>query len=215
MQQLEREKNGMVTHIRDLEKLLHDNGVEVRPFKEPKTAKEPHEIDSTSTEAQVSETNGDEDDTSAKSARSSLSGEWAKIGSLWVKNYTERAHYVPSFPRSQLEARPDDNRPRPNGPLSSVRGTSLSILGTTIDTTAFESPDTDEPPEGVEIVPLYNKSVQAYLQSTMRVNPPVQIPLPSREDAFNYCEWYFMTVARFLPILHKPSFMTLVSNNAI
>lgn len=211
MQQLEREKNGMVTHIRDLEKLLRDNGVEVRPFREPKTAKESNQDEEDEAEDQPKSEHASSGDGSSSSRRSSLNADWTQVGSLWVKNYSGSINPAPSYPLSQVEARPDDNRPRPNAALSSMRGTSLSMLGTTIDTTSFNTPDTDEPPEGANVIPLYNKSVQAYRQSSMRVNPIVQVNLPSREDAFTYAEWYFMTVSCFLPILHKPSFMKLVS----
>ncbi|CEJ94302.1 hypothetical protein VHEMI09842 [[Torrubiella] hemipterigena] len=191
MQELEREKNGMVSHIRDLERLLRENGIEVKPFKEVSTEDSYDPLPS------------------GGSSRSSLS-DFVQVGSLWVKNYPEKANYTPSFPRSQLEV--DDTRPQPNAPLSTVRGTKLSILGTTIDTTSFEAPDVDEPPDGTPIdTPIYNKSVQAFLQSSMRVQPPMQVPMPSREDAFNYATWYFSTVAAFLPLLHQPSFMSLLT----
>lgn len=70
----------------------------------------------------------------------------------------------------------------------------------------------DEPPPDAEVsAPLYNKSVHALLQSIMNVNPPEAEEMPSRDDAFMYSDWYFMTLANFLPILHKPTFTTLVS----
>ncbi|KAG8412610.1 hypothetical protein J3459_015827 [Metarhizium acridum] len=88
----------------------------------------------------------------------------------------------------------------------------LTLLGTTIETTSFDAPDVDEPPTAADpSVPLYNKSVQAFLRSAMRVNPAVQVELPTRENAFIYAEWYFITVASFMPLLHKPTFMKLVS----
>jgi hypothetical protein len=98
--------------------------------------------------------------------------------------------------------------------LSSIKGTKLSILGTVIDIASFESPDTDEPPPETPIgSPLYNKSVMAFLQSILRVNPPPEhIELPPKPDAFTYAEWYFLAVSPFLPVLHKPSFFRLVSH---
>jgi hypothetical protein len=94
-----------------------------------------------------------------------------------------------------------------------MQGTKLSILGTTIDITSFDAPDMDEPQlDGKVAQPLYNKSLQALLQSTMNINPQLNVELPSRHDAFTYAEWYFLMVFPFLPVLHKPTFMNVVSS---
>ncbi|OAA69144.1 C6 transcription factor FacB [Cordyceps fumosorosea ARSEF 2679] len=195
MQELERDKNGMVSHIRQLEKLLLENGVQVRPWQEEKSSPD-----------------ADADADSAEPP--SPASEWAQIGSLWVKNYTKRPSYAPRFPRSKLESRSDSKGTvagRTVAPLNSMRGTKLTFLGTTIDTSSFPIPDVDEPEDPNDTTPLYNKSSHAFLQTTAGVNPPVQVDLPSRQEAFTYAEWYFMTMGAFLPVLHQPSFMALLA----
>lgn len=197
LQELEREKSGMLAHIGDLEKLLRDSGVEVKSWQGASWARyHPDDVGN-----------------AASSAASSDS--WSQVGSLWVKNHSPKPPFAPSFPRSKWETRSDQNHigvGPDNAPLSSIRGTKLTLLGTTIDTTSFDLPDMDEPGDDAQpSAPLYNKSIQAFLQSCMGRNPPLHVDLPSREDAFTYVEWYFMSVGIFLPVLHKPSFVRLVS----
>jgi hypothetical protein len=220
LQQLEREKTAMLDQIRDLEKLLHSNGIEVRPFEwSPYESSYPPGLSFDNMGNPVQ-------DPSAKD-------QWAQIGSLWVKNYGSKPHYVPTgystdhstgasqYSRlSLLETRPTEGYIgvlTDNSPLSSIKGTKLSILGTTIDITSFDAPDMDEALPGKEPgSPLYNKSLMAYLQSTLGVNPKLKdVDLPSRHDAFTYSEWYFLLIYPFMPVLHKPSFLKLVSGGPI
>lgn len=99
-----------------------------------------------------------------------------------------------------------------NSRLSSIKGTALSILGMEIDIADFESPDMDEPDPTTFHPDLHNKSYQAFLQSALNVNSKItNVELPTRQDASRYVDWYFRTINPFLPILHKPSFMVLVS----
>ncbi|KAJ2979031.1 hypothetical protein NUW58_g7309 [Xylaria curta] len=98
-------------------------------------------------------------------------------------------------------------------PLSSIKGTSLSILGSTIDIGSLDVPDMDEPPPSAQGSSIYNKSVQALLQSIMNLNQPLDIKLPPRQDAFTYAEWYFVMIHPFHPVLHKPSFMALLGQH--
>lgn len=202
MQELEREKSDMLSHIRDLEKLLQNNGVEVRPFHwNPFPPAFPpsgsYEVLGTSNER------------------------WTQVGSVWVKNYMQQ-NPVATRPRSALNPRSSTLESRPtesflglvsdNAPLSSIKGTKLSILGTTIDITSFNSPDVDEPPPGTPArSPLYNKSVMSFLQSSTNINPPPEnVKLPSKDEGFTYSEWYFLMIQPFMPILHKPTFIKLV-----
>lgn len=100
-----------------------------------------------------------------------------------------------------------------NSPLSSIKGTSLSILGMQIDVADFDSLDMDEPDtsSGYRSA-LYNKSYQAFLQSTLGVNPKLQnVELPGRDKGFQYVEWYFRALNPYMPLLHKPTFVRLVS----
>jgi hypothetical protein len=99
-----------------------------------------------------------------------------------------------------------------NSHLSSIKGTALSILGMEIDIADFASVDMDEPDSSVFHPQLYNKSYQAFLQSTLNVNPRIEkVDLPPREDGLTYAEWYFRVLNPYLPILHKPTFMKIVS----
>lgn len=208
LQQLEREKGAMLVHIRELEQLLKNNGVEVRPWQWPgytTTYPPGAAFDALGNPVQ---------DPSSKD-------QWHQVGLLWVKNGRQKA--LPTSggytPWSLLEPRSTDSYlgvSSDSAPLSSIKGTTLSILGTTIDITSFDAPDMDEPPPGTPIgSPLYNKSVMAFLQSTLNINPPLgNVELPSRHDALTYAEWYFLMISPFLPILHKPSFDQLVSRGA-
>lgn len=211
LQQLEREKTAMQNHIRELEKLLQDNGVEVKPWVWPGYGTQPPGT------AYDGMGNAPRDPSSRR--------QWQQIGSLWVRG--EPAERKPGIPSglpsgeltrySLLESRPTDSylgvSSADSAPLSSIKGTSLSVLGTTIDIASFDAPDMDEPPPGTPIgSPLYNKSVMAFLQSVLNINPRQgDVDLPSRQDAFTYAEWYFLMLSPFLPILHKPSFLQLVS----
>lgn len=201
MQELEREKNGMLTHISDLEKLLRENGVEVKPWQGASWPQYPPD-------AAV-------DDSVVAVRDPSAAADWSQFGSLWIKkSCSQKTQFAINFPRSLWPPCPDQNHlgvGPDDAPLSSIRGTKLSLLGTTIDTTSFDAPDVDEPgDDDPNSAPLYNKSVQAFLRSCMGVNPPIQADLPARSTAFMYADWYFMTVSAFLPLLHRPSFMQVV-----
>ncbi|PHH66223.1 hypothetical protein CDD81_7816 [Ophiocordyceps australis] len=193
MQELEREKNGMLAHISDMEKLLQDKGLEVKSWKDAPEASGQH---------------------------------WSRFGSLWVKGHDLVGSTAPAVVRSEeqplqnclrsrWDSKPDQNcsdAAPENSPVTSMEGTRLSLLGSTIDTTSFEDPDVDEPPaDSPSNVPLYNKSVQAFLHSSMGVNPKIHVDLPSHEEAVTYSNYYFMSVGIFLPVLHKPSYMQLLA----
>lgn len=215
LQQLEREKQAMVTHIRDLEKLLRSTGIETRPFEwSPFGPSLPPGVsfDAMGNAVQAPDTKDQP---------------WSRCGSLWVKYHDPKTHafaagpsagYSTGYSRSSLlETRPTEGYLgvlADNAPLSSIKGTKLSILGATIDIASFDAPDMDQPAPGTSAGPaLYNKSLMAFLRSTLGVNPKLEnVDLPSREDAFSYAEWYFLTVHPFMPLLHKPSFYKLVSN---
>ncbi|TDZ39948.1 Transcriptional activator protein acu-15 [Colletotrichum trifolii] len=203
LQDVEREKTDMLNHVRDLEKLLENNGIEVKPW---------HWATSTLPYPPPNVTydhlgNAVEEPTDKDA--------WTKVGSVWVKNYNFKPAATRSFPRTALESRPAHNHlgvSSDSARLSSIKGTQLSILGTTIDITSFDAPDMDESVADAKVSqPLYNKSLQSFLQSCMNINPPVSIELPSRSDAFTYSEWYFLMIWPFLPVLHKPTFMNILT----
>ncbi|EXK32736.1 hypothetical protein FOQG_10973 [Fusarium oxysporum f. sp. raphani 54005] len=199
MQELEREKSDMLSHIRDLEKLLDNKGVEVKPWEWSPYAQCP------------SDSNFDDMGNPIPDPKTGET--WSQVGSALFKDSGSAPSLSPSFPRT-LESRPHENHlgvGMDSAPLSSIGGTRLSILGMTVDLASFEPPDAEEPPVDGKVAPSYNKSPQSFLQSIMRVNPPMQAEMPSREDAFTYAEWYFMTFSAFLPVLHKPSFMRLLT----
>ncbi|KAF3764132.1 hypothetical protein M406DRAFT_216321, partial [Cryphonectria parasitica EP155] len=211
LQQLEREKTSMLTHIRDLEKLLEGKGVQVRPWQPSST--------------QVSETPLDLE---AESASKSL---WTQSGSSWTSDANDHARSSNNSPRPShhfslpihgMSTSTSTSTMAPIGrhlgvakdiaPLSSIDGTQLSILGTRIDITSFGAPDMDGPPAGISnAAPLYNKSLQSFCNSIAKVNPSRDAPLPSRYDAFRFSDFFFITTAPFVPVLHKPTYMKLLS----
>jgi len=209
LQQLEREKGAMLVHIRELEKLLENNGVEVRPWQWPGyTTTYPPGVS-------FDHLGNPVQDPSSKD-------QWHQVGLVWVKNSQQKMpnnnnnnNSHAQTPWSLLSSRPKESYlgvSSDSAPLSSIKGTTLSILGTNIDITCFDAPDMDEPPPGTPIgSPLYNKSAMAFLQSALNINPPLtNVELPPKMEAFRYAEWYFLMIQPFLPILHKPSFMQLV-----
>ncbi|KAL1837599.1 hypothetical protein VTJ49DRAFT_3617 [Mycothermus thermophilus] len=206
LQQLEREKGAMLVHIRELEKLLETQGVEVRPWQWPGY-----------TTTYPSGTGFDQMGNPV--ADPSAKDQWHQVGLLWVKNTGPKAAHnsaAGTYHNTSLATRPKDSFlgvAADNAPLSSIKGTTLSILGATIDITSFEGLDMDEPPPGAPVgSPLYNKSVMALLQSVCNINPPLEnVELPAKKDALTYAEWYFLMVSPFLPILHKPSFLQLLT----
>lgn len=240
LQQLEREKNGLLAHIRDLEKLLQDKGIRVRPFQDPATSG--YEAGpgagagaGTGTGTGRFDLDGTDGLGGGGGGSSAAKDPSQPFASLRVQDlHAERHRSASAGPSSLSSGGPRAGSPPPppppalsaaesrafgaylgvardHAPLSSITGTQLSILGTTIDITLFDSPDMDGPPPGAPIsTPLYNKSVQSFYNSVMRVNPPIDAPLPSRVDAFTYSEWFFVMVGGFMPVLHKPTYFKLV-----
>lgn len=95
--------------------------------------------------------------------------------------------------------------------LSSINGTALSVLGTEIDIADFSSSDIDEPAMPSFNVPLFNKSYHSFLQSSLNLNGPIdKVDLPPREEGYEHAHWYLDVLNPYLPVLHGPSFKTLV-----
>ncbi|KAL1901056.1 hypothetical protein Sste5346_002123 [Sporothrix stenoceras] len=124
---------------------------------------------------------------------------------------------TPSSPSSALQSCPVDSYLgvyADRAPLNSVNGTQVSILGTLLD---IDAADTGIEPEPSAIyrepTGLYNRSLGSFLRSAMNINPSLDssIELPSRSDAFEYSEWYFLMVHPFAPILHKPTYLALLT----
>ncbi|KAK7703477.1 hypothetical protein SLS64_009147 [Diaporthe eres] len=203
LQQLEREKKDIMTRLRDMERLLEDKGVQIRPWQwtPPYGLNTPFDADNDPSKDQ-----------------------WTQFFSLWVKDSANRTSerslnsYSSALQASSLQdADPRTTNARlgvaaDNVPLSSINGTQLSILGTTIDITSFSAPDVDGPPPGVpNSTPLYNKSLQSFINSVSKVNPPLEAHLPARDEAFSYSEWFFVMLGPFMPVLHKPTYLRLLS----
>jgi hypothetical protein len=100
--------------------------------------------------------------------------------------------------------------------ITSIKGTSLSILGMEIDIADFDSPDMDEPDPSTFHPQLYNKSYQSFLQTVLNVNERIEkVDLPARDVGLTYAEWFFRVVNAYFPILHKPTFFKLVSSRGL
>ncbi len=101
-----------------------------------------------------------------------------------------------------------------NSLLSSIRGTSMSVLGTEIDLADYTSPDLDEsePTAAGTGPPTYNKSYQAFVQTAFSASPKLsKVELPPRSEGINYAHVYFRMINPYVPVVHKPSFMATVS----
>lgn len=99
-----------------------------------------------------------------------------------------------------------------NSLLSSIRGTALNVLGMEIDLADYMSADLDEPESSDFLIkPLYNKSYHAFVQTAFSTNPKLEkVDLPLMNEGLIYAQWYFRVINPYLPILHKPSFFSLV-----
>lgn len=101
-----------------------------------------------------------------------------------------------------------------NSLVSSIRGTSLNVLGMEINLADYMHADLDEPsPSEYEQKPIYNKSYYAFILTAFSAKPtPQEVGLPSREEGMKCTEWFFKVVNPYLPVLHRPTFMKLVIN---
>lgn len=99
--------------------------------------------------------------------------------------------------------------------LSTIRGTSLNVLGMKIDLADYTSADIDEPDPTTTLMntPLYNKSYHAFVHTAFGAQPKIgKTELPPQEEGRTYAQWYFRVINSYLPILHRPSFFSLVSS---
>ena len=101
-----------------------------------------------------------------------------------------------------------------NSLLSSIRGTSMNVLGMEIDLADYMSPDLDEPDPTSHGTrpPVYNKSYRAFVQTAFGTSPKLsKVDLPPRSEGINYAHVYFRVTNPFVPVVHKPSFMATVN----
>lgn len=104
-----------------------------------------------------------------------------------------------------------------NSLVSSIRGTSLNVLGMEIDLADYMHADLDEPNSSdYEKRPVYNKSYYAFILTAFSAKPkPQEMGLPPREEGMKCVKWFFKVVNSYLPVLHKPSFMILVTTPSL
>ena len=85
-----------------------------------------------------------------------------------------------------------------NNWLSSIEGTSLALFGTKIDLAEF--------------VPASAMSYDSFLIHAFGRTQPTQRPdLPEYEQCKIFAEWFFRSIQPFIPIVHKPHFMDLLT----
>lgn len=104
-----------------------------------------------------------------------------------------------------------------NSFVSSIRGTSLNVLGVEIDLADYMSSDLDEPdPSSFLKNPIYNKSYYAFIHTAFSGKLNIEKPeLPPRDEGLTYAQWYFRVINPYLPLLHNPTFMSTVSEALI
>lgn len=203
VESIEQQTREQAARIRELESLLIQNGVEVKP------SNVYHEAAPVQYFGGVSQ-NG-------------LPSMWSAAPHSNVYATPAPSHILPSNQQETNIFRalpafragcPGDNYlgvSSGNSPLSSIKGTALSILGMEIDIADFTSQDVDEPDQNSLHPSLYNKSYQAFLQSALGVNPKLdKVKLPERDEGITYAQWFFRVINPYIPILHKGNFMALV-----
>jgi hypothetical protein len=204
---LENQNRDMAARIQELERLLIQNGIDVKPSNvhyDSAMQAYNYSVPSQNGHGQMWNTGGP-----SNSYTSSTAG----TASNSTQQETNMFRALPAF-RSGCTGDNYLGVSSGNSHLSSIKGTALSILGMEIDIADFSSHDMDEPDASVFHPALYNKSYQAFLQSALNINPSIpKVDLPGREEGLTYAQWYFRVINPFCPILHKTSFMSLVSHH--
>ncbi|GAB7363256.1 hypothetical protein MBLNU230_g3538t1 [Neophaeotheca triangularis] len=91
-----------------------------------------------------------------------------------------------------------------NNWLSPIKGTSLALFGMEIDLAKFTPAENDLGQSAMSYETFLNNS---FGKSRQQMHVP---RLPTYEQCKTYAEWYFRSIQAFVPILHKPDFMTLL-----
>jgi hypothetical protein len=95
-----------------------------------------------------------------------------------------------------------------NSYLSSMKETALSVLGVNIDLSALDPSE----PANRSTASRVDETYGSCLSTIFNVNPNVSKPeLPPKDEGMRYIEYFFMISHPYLPILHKPTFIQLVS----
>ena len=88
--------------------------------------------------------------------------------------------------------------------LSPIEGTMLTLFGYKVDLAEFLPPEPEPSSD-----PL---SYQTFLSHAFgKPEQTYKPPLPDHETCRVYSDWYFKSVQVFIPVLHKPDFMRLIS----
>ncbi|USW48969.1 hypothetical protein Slin15195_G022880 [Septoria linicola] len=86
--------------------------------------------------------------------------------------------------------------------LSPIEGTSLALFGTKIDLAEFMPSDSDPASSAM--------SYRTFLSHAFGRHQVFRPDLPAYEQCKVYAEWYFRSIQQFIPVLHKPDFMSLL-----
>ncbi|CUS13548.1 unnamed protein product, partial [Tuber aestivum] len=89
--------------------------------------------------------------------------------------------------------------------LSSIKASALSLLGIDIDLSDLDPSEPSHSPNATD------ESFSSCLSTIFNVNPNVpKMELPLRDEAFQYVDWFFVISHPYLPILHRPTFITML-----
>ncbi|MCJ1321321.1 hypothetical protein MMC15_006665 [Xylographa vitiligo] len=91
-------------------------------------------------------------------------------------------------------------------------GSRLNMLGWEIDIAGFTPGNLDRDNDSsVGTARSYNRTYQSFIATAFGVGHKIEdVKLPPREEALTYAMGYILVLNGFLPILHKPSFMSLL-----
>ena len=103
-----------------------------------------------------------------------------------------------------------------NPSLSSTRGSKLNLLGWEINLSGFTSADSDDLNQSYNLeAPSYDRSYRSFIATAFGVSSKIDaVQLPPKEEGYRQASGYLHVLNAFLPILHQPSFMNLVSSTA-
>ncbi|TVY54610.1 Transcriptional activator protein acu-15 [Lachnellula cervina] len=199
---LEHAKHNLELRVRELEQKCIQNGVDIKPSNEYHDAAPASFAYNQQSSAQAP-------------AWSPATSAYVPRADNVMPSQQQSADMLSALPNPRVEGGVDDylGVSMDNLYLSEIKGTALSILGMTIDIADFQSDDMDEPDKILSHQMLYNKSYQAFLQSTLNINPRLEgVELPPKDEAFMYSMWYFRVINPYVPLLHKPTFMKLLTS---
>ena len=202
LQRLERNATDQITNIRVLEARLRSLGEEVQSYEEPYP-----------TTAHLfgtpSATLGDRGSSEVWEAEARTDNVPPAIPSSL---YTSQTAGSPILPLPDLRSGLADKylgistSPTNN----STHGAKLSLLGWELNISNF-TPDASDETNNSSFQP-YNRSYKSFI-ATMFGGSRVRSPdLPSKNDAVELANIFFSMLGAFTPILHKPTFMTLVKS---